>query len=223
MSAMNDYTTLMKKISYSFKDLSLLDVAITHSSFNENSKKFNYERLEFLGDRVLGLIISNEIYQKFKDESEGDLAKRLSYLVCKKTLKKVAGDISLDQYVKLANDLSKSSIESIKANSLEALVAAIFLDSNLEVASKIILKLWKKYLNEDDLPLYDPKSKLQEWCLKNKKRLPTYELIKKIGPDHKPVFTIKVKIDDQSFSTAKGKSKQDAEINAATKLLKKID
>ena len=146
---MNDYSSLMKEISYNFKDLNLLDVAITHSSFNENSKECNYERLEFLGDRVLGLIISNEIFQRFKDASEGELAKRLSYLVCKKTLKKVAGDINLDQYIKSTNDLNRSSMDSIKANSLESIVAAIFLDSNLEIASKVILKLWKKYLTFD--------------------------------------------------------------------------
>tara|TARA_Y100000589_G_C27096913_1_gene606346 strand:+ start:476 stop:1159 length:684 start_codon:yes stop_codon:yes gene_type:complete len=219
---MNDFSKLMKTIDYRFKNLNLLKTAMTHSSFSLDAKKNNFERLEFLGDRVLGLIISEEIFKKFSKETEGELAKRFSFLVCKKTLIDIAANIKINNYVLVSSDVGKNSIKSIAANSLEALIAAIFLDSDFEITSKIVTKLWKKFLNKNSLPPTDPKSKLQEWCLKNKKKLPLYELMKKIGPDHEPIFKIKVVISDKIFTTAIGKNKQDAEIKAANKLLEKI-
>ena len=219
---MNNLKQLMQKIGYEFKDPELLKTALTHSSYSKKSKLKNYERLEFLGDRVLGLVISNKVFKEFKNSSEGDMAKRLSYLVCKKTLNEIAEEINIKNYLNYSEDLKKKSFENIKANSLEALIAAIFLDSDFLNISNIILKLWKKHLKNLNLSYFDPKSKLQEWCLKNKKKLPCYELLKKIGPDHEPTFTIKVIISDKIFTSAKGKNKQDAEVNAANKLLEKI-
>ena len=217
---MSDNISLMKSIKYTFKNISNLDEALTHSSFNKNAKIQNYERLEFLGDRVLGLIIASKLYEQNTDSSEGDLAKKLSFLVCKSTLKKIANEIKLEKFVKYSKKID--SLESIKANSLEALIGAIYLDSNLESTSKVILNLWKKYFDNLNLSNFDPKSQLQEWCLKYKKRLPEYQLIQKIGPDHQPKFKIKVVIDNFTYSLADGNSKQNAEINAAQKLLKKI-
>ena len=219
---MNDYSKLMETIGYRFKNLNLLRIALTHSSFSLDAKKVNFERLEFLGDRVLGLIMSEEIFRKFDKETEGELAKRFSFLVCKKTLIEIASNVKIDNYILVSSDLGIRSLKSITANSLEALIAAIFLDSDFEVTRKIVINLWKKFLKKDSLPPTDPKSKLQEWCLKNKKKLPCYELLKKIGPDHEPTFTIKVIISDKIFTSAKGKNKQDAEVNAANKLLEKI-
>ena len=114
------------------------------------------------------------------------------------------------------------SLDSIKADSLEAIIAAIYLDSNISVTSRVIKKLWKEYLEDINLSTFDPKSRLQEWSLKNKKKLPSYKVLKKSGPDHDPLFTIKVFIDEKICDFADGKSKQDAEINAASKLLKQI-
>ena len=217
---MNDTDSLMKSINYKFKNISNLNQALTHSSYKSSAKIQNYERLEFLGDRVLGLIIASKLYFQNTQSSEGDLAKKLSFLVCKSTLKKIANEIELEKYVKHSKKID--SLESIKANALEALIGAIYLDSNLENTSKIILNLWKNYFDNINLSTFDPKSSLQEWCLKYKKKLPEYKLIEKIGPDHQPIFKIKVFIDNYTYSTANGNSKQDAEVNAAEKLLKKI-
>ena len=217
---MNDINSLMKNIKYSFNDISNLNEALTHSSYDKNAKIQNYERLEFLGDRVLGLIIASKLYMENINSSEGDLAKKLSYLVCKSTLKKVADQIELGKYVKYSNKID--SLDSIKANALEALIGAIYLDSNLRKTSKVILFLWKNCFDNINLAEFDPKSRLQEWCLKYKKKLPEYKLVEKIGPDHQPKFKIKVLIDNFTYSLADGNSKQVAEINAAEKLLKKI-
>ena len=217
---MNDINSLMKNIKYTFNDISNLNEALTHSSYDKNAKIQNYERLEFLGDRVLGLIIASKLYMENINSSEGDLAKKLSYLVCKSTLKKVADRIKLGRYIKYSNKID--SLDSIKANALEALIGAIYLDSNLKKTSKVILYLWKNCFDNINLAEFDPKSRLQEWCLKYKKKLPEYKLVEKIGPDHQPRFKIKVLIDNFTYSLADGNSKQVAEINAAEKLLKKI-
>ena len=217
---MNDINSLMKNIKYTFNDISNLNEALTHSSYDKNAKIQNYERLEFLGDRVLGLIIASKLYMENINSSEGDLAKKLSYLVCKSTLKKVADQIELGRYIKYSNKID--SLDSIKANALEALIGAIYLDSNLKKTSKVILYLWKNCFDNINLAEFDPKSRLQEWCLKYKKKLPEYKLVEKIGPDHQPRFKIKVLIDNFTYSLADGNSKQVAEINAAEKLLKKI-
>ena len=217
---MNDINSLMKNIKYTFNDISNLNEALTHSSYDKNAKIQNYERLEFLGDRVLGLIIASKLYMENINSSEGDLAKKLSYLVCKSTLKKVADRIELGRYIKYSNKID--SLDSIKANALEALIGAIYLDSNLKRTSKVILYLWKNCFDNINLAEFDPKSRLQEWCLKYKKKLPEYKLVEKIGPDHQPRFKIKVLIDNFTYSLADGNSKQVAEINAAEKLLKKI-
>ena len=219
---MTDIKKLMKIIGYNFKDNSLINTALTHSSFSKENKIKNNERLEFLGDRVLGLIISSEIFKKNLSSTEGELAKQQSFLVCKTTLKKVANNIKLREFINCTQSLKKNSLDSIIANTLEALIAAIYLDSNINQTSKIVLKLWKSFLENINLSSFDPKSKLQEWSLKNKKKLPTYEIMNKSGPDHSPTFTIKVILDEKFSSFAKGKSKQDAEIKAANKLLKKI-
>ena len=217
---MNDINSLMKNIKYTFNDISNLNEALTHSSYDKNAKIQNYERLEFLGDRVLGLIIASKLYMENINSSEGDLAKKLSYLVCKSTLKKVADRIELGRYIKYSNKID--SLDSIKANALEALIGAIYLDSNLKKTSKVIIYLWKNCFDNINLAEFDPKSRLQEWCLKYKKKLPEYKLVEKIGPDHQPRFKIKVLIDNLTYSLADGNSKQVAEINAAEKLLKKI-
>ena len=218
---MNELSELQKIIGYNFKDSKLLTEALTHSSFAK--EKENYERLEFLGDRVLGLIISSEIYKRFEKDDEGELAKKLSILVCKDTLKKIANNIYLKNYLKLSNEIKNSSIDSIKANSLEALIAAIYLDSDLNTTTKILIKLWNNEIQEIDLSNHDPKSRLQEWCMKRNNKLPVYSLLKKVGPEHEPEFTIEVRYNENLFASAKGKNKQDAEVNAAKKLLHKIE
>ena len=210
----------MKQLDYEFKAQMLLKTSLTHPSF---SKKNNYERLEFLGDRVLGLIISNEIFNIYSDDSEGNLAKKISFLVCKNTLIKIANKLMLEKYFIISKNIKKTSFDSIKANSLEALIAAIYLDSDFSNIYTVVKKLWKNYIQKINLDYHDPKSKLQEWSLKTNNILPIYEVKKKEGPDHNPIFTVNLKLNGKIHSIGVGKNKQDAEIMAAEKALKEID
>ena len=212
----------LKISNYTFSNYDLLKLALTHS--NKRKKMNNNERLEFLGDRVLGLIIANKIYKKFKFENEGELSKRYSELVSKKTLVKIAEKICLRDHL----IINKTSLKidkitnSMLADSMEALIAAIFLDSNLDSTSKIILSLWNEEIDNQMYPPDNPKSKLQEWCLKRKESLPVYEIINKEGPDHDPLFTVKLEIKNLISTYGKGKSIQVAEINAAENGIKEI-
>ena len=217
---MESLSILMDQLGYQFKDKSLLKTSLTHPSF---SKENNYERLEFLGDRVLGLIISNEIFNIYSDDSEGGLAKKISFLVCKNTLIKIADKLMLEKYFIISKNIKKNSFDSIKANSLEALIAAIYLDSNFSNTYVIVKKLWNNSIKKINLDYHDPKSKLQEWSLKTNNTLPVYEVKKKEGPDHNPIFTVNLKVNGKIYSIGVGKNKQDAEIMAAEKALKEID
>lgn len=216
---MESFTILMDQLGYEFKDESLLKTSLTHPSF---SKKNNYERLEFLGDRVLGLIISDEIFHSYPDDSEGNLAKKISFLVCKNTLIKIADDLRLEKHFIISKNIKENSFDSIKANSLEALIAAIYLDSNFSNTYRIVKKLWNNCIQKINLDYHDPKSKLQEWSLKTNNILPVYEVKKKEGPDHNPIFTVNLKLNGKIRSIGVGKNKQDAEVMAAEKALKEI-
>ena len=217
---MKSLTILMDQLGYEFKDESLLKISLTHPSF---SKKNNYERLEFLGDRVLGLIISDEIFHSYPDDSEGNLAKKISFLVCKNTLIKIADELRLEKHFIISKNIKENSFDSIKANSLEAVIAAIYLDSNFSNTYKIVKKLWNNCIQKINLDYHDPKSKLQEWSLKTNNILPVYEVKKKEGPDHNPIFTVNLKLNGKIYSIGVGKNKQDAEVMAAEKALKEID
>ena len=125
--------------------------------------------------------------------------------------------------MRVSNDIKMKAIDSIKANSLEALIAAVFLDSDFETAQSVVENLWKKEIKNIDLSKYDPKSKLQELCLKKNNKLPEYNFVSKTGPEHEPIFKISVRHSNDLIVTGEGKNKQDAEINAAKLLLKKIE
>ena len=163
----------LSKINYKFKNHNYLDLALTHSSFNEKKNYTNYERLEFLGDRVLGLVIAELVFKKHYKEKEGELSKRFSDLVSKKTLIKIAKRIDLEVMIKTSREYGyKIKVtESMLADSLEALIGAIFLDSDFIMVKDIVQKLWKEVINEQATPPHNPKSYLQEWCLKKKKRI----------------------------------------------------
>ena len=217
---MSNFSKLLESIGYEFRNFKLLETALTHSSYNKNE---NYERLEFLGDRVLGLVISTKIYNNSQTDKEGILAKKLSILVCKETLIKIADNLNILKFLKISKDIKGNSLNSIKANSLEGIIGAIYLDSGYKKTESIINKLWRKQIEGLDLTHHDPKSRLQEWCLKNEKKLPEYDFISKKGPEHEPQFTIRVKYNELLFAIGQGKNKQVAEINAAKNLLKKIE
>ena len=216
-----NYQDLQKKINFKFKDLDLLIQSLTHKSFDT---KNNNEKVEFLGDRVLGLVIAKKLLEIYPDEKEGILDKKFASLVNKKTCLEIAKKINLEKYILTFNPNNKKiKIEDkIISDSCEALIGAIYLDKNLAVAEKVILDLWKNHIKESVITQIDAKTTLQELTLKNFKKLPIYKLISNTGPRHKPLFKIGVKLPNTKYFFGSGKSKKDAEQNAAIECLKSI-
>ncbi len=211
---------LQKKINIKFKDLNYLKKSITHKSFNAEN---NYEKLEFLGDRILGFVISKKLIELFPHEKEGLLDKKLASLVNKNKCLEVAKTIGLDKFILVGNKNKKTKVENkIIADSIEALIAAIYYDKGFEASEKFILTMWKNFINLSDLTIVDSKTKLQEYSLKKYKSLPLYKLISSSGPKHKPKFTMSVRLNDTKFFEGFGDSKKKAEQNAAKKLLDNI-
>ena len=215
------YQDLQKKINIRFKNLDLLIQSLTHKSFD--SKK-NNEKMEFLGDRVLGLVIAKKLLEIYPDEKEGILDKKFAALVNKKTCLVVAKKINLEKFILTFNPNNKKvKIEDkIISDSCEALIGAIHLDKGLTIAEKVILDLWKNQIKDSVVTQVDAKTKLQELSLKNFKKLPTYKLISNTGPRHKPSFKVGVKLPNTKYFFGLGKSKKDAEQNAAIECLKSI-
>ena len=211
-----------KKINYKFKNKSLIDLAFTHSSFKNKINK-NYERLEFLGDRVLSLVISEDLFLKYSNENEGALSKRLSDLVSKQKLLEVANEISIKEMLKI-DQFEKKNLKlkkniSILSDVCEALIGAIYLDSDLENAKKFISKYWKKKISKNILPPQDPKSLLQEVAQKKGLNLPKYILKNKEGPPHNPRFEVEVFLKGIRKFSAIAQTIKIAEINAAKKMV----
>tara|TARA_B100001013_G_scaffold186476_1_gene112510 strand:- start:43 stop:729 length:687 start_codon:yes stop_codon:yes gene_type:complete len=211
-----------KKINYKFKNKSLINLAFTHSSF-KNKKNTNYERLEFLGDRILSLIISEYLFLKYPIEDEGALSKRLSSLVSKKTLLEVANEINIKEMLKIdyseKKNLKLKKNVSILSDVCEALIGAIYLDSDLKNTKNFVFKYWEKKISKNIFPPQDPKSLLQEVAQKNGLDLPKYILKKKEGPSHNPSFEIEVFLKGIKKFSAIAKTIKDAEINAAKKMV----
>ena len=216
-----NYQDLERKIDIKFKNIELLIQSLTHKSFNTNK---NNEKIEFLGDRVLGLVIAKKLLEIYPNEKEGILDKKFASLVNKKTCLEIAKKINLNKFVLIFNPNNKKiKIEDkIISDSCEALIGAVYLDKGLNVAEKVILKLWKNHIKKSVITQIDAKTKLQEISLKNFKKLPTYKLISNTGPSHKPSFKVGVKLSNSKFFISSGKSKKDAEQNAAIECLKSI-
>ena len=213
-----DYHILEKKIKINFKNKGLLIRSLTHKSFD---KEKNNEKIEFLGDRVLGLVIAKKLLEIYPHEKEGILDKKFASLVNKKTCLDVAKDIGLQNYIlTFASKRKKNFIEDkVLADSCEALIGSIYLDKGFNIAEKIILDLWSDHIKKSEITQIDAKTKLQEFSLKRFKKLPIYKLISNTGPRHKPLFKVGVKLIDTKFFLAEGSSKKDAEQNAAIKCL----
>ncbi len=217
-----NYQKLEKKLNLKFKNKNLLIQSLTHKSYN---KIENYEKIEFLGDRVLGLVISQKLLKIYPKENEGVLDKKFASLVNKKTCLEVAKTIELDKFIKTFNPKNKNiKIEDkIISDSCEALLGAIYLDKGLNIVEKVILKLWNNHIEKSSITQIDAKTKLQELALKKFKKLPIYKIISNTGPRHKPIFKVGVKLPNTKFHVSLGKSKKDAEQNAAIECLKNLN
>ena len=206
-------------LKYTFKDKDLLHKALTHKSFSSVS---NNEKLEFLGDRVLGLIISKELLDKYPNEKEGVIDKKYANLVNKKTCAEIAKNLNLKKFLYLG--ASHKNLErfadKIISDCLEAIVGAIFLDGGIKFSERFILKNWETFIDRSVVTLIDPKTKLQEYSLKKFKKLPKYTFFKKTGPQHKPIFKTEVEIPLSKKIVGEGTSKKNAQQNAAAKLIK---
>ena len=217
-----NYQNLEKKINIKFKNNNLLTQSLTHKSFDSNK---NNEKIEFLGDRVLGLVIAKKLLEIYPDEKEGILDKKFASLVNKKTCLEIAKNINLDNFILTLNPNNKKvKIEDkIISDSCEALIGAVYLDRGFNAVEKVILNLWKNHIKKSVITHIDAKTKLQELTLKNFKKLPIYKLISNTGPRHKPLFKVGVKLPNTKYFISTGKSKKDAEQNAALECLKNIN
>ena len=213
------FKDLENLIKYKYNNINFLKKALVHKSYNSNE---NNEKLEFLGDRVLGLIISKKLIQIYPDEKEGIIDKKFANLVNKKTCTEVASSLNLKPYMSLGDSYKgqKKSDEKIISDCIEALIGSIFLDSGLRNAEKFVLLFWKDFLNKSEFTIIDSKTKLQEYTLKKFKILPLYTVYNQSGPQHNPVFKVDVQIPNSKKYSATGNSKKKAQQNAANKLLK---
>lgn len=210
---------LEAKIGYHFNNQELLKRALTHSSTGNP----NYERLEFLGDRVLGLVMAEALFKEFRSESEGGLAKRHTALVQGRTLAVIAAMNDLGDYV-IMSDSERASggaeNENILTDIIEALIAAVYLDGGLEPARQMILSWWGDNIQTLVEAPQDPKTELQEWVQARSLPLPEYEIADKQGPDHAPVFHINLKVEGYPSVEAQGPSRRQAEKTAARIMLR---
>tara|TARA_B100000886_G_C20391028_1_gene478268 strand:+ start:278 stop:943 length:666 start_codon:yes stop_codon:yes gene_type:complete len=216
------FNILEKIIKYNFKKKSLLEKAVTHKSFDNN---INNEKLEFLGDRVLGLTISEILLEKYPDEKEGVIDKKFANLVNKKTCSLIAKKIDLKKFILLGSSHRKldRSSDKITSDCLEAIVGAIYLDGGFKFAKKFIHHFWEEYLLKSNITLIDSKTKLQEFSLKKFKVLPKYIFSKKTGPQHRPLFKTEVQIPNSKKVIGIGSSKKNAQQDAANKLLRLLN
>ena len=216
-----DYRILEKKIKINFKDKDLLIRSLTHKSFDKN---INNEKIEFLGDRVLGLVIAKKLLEIYPDEKEGILDKKYASLVNKKTCLEIGKKIDLQKFILTLNVKTKKNIieDKVIADSCEALIGSIYLDKGFNIVEKLILNLWSDHIRDSIITQIDAKTKLQEYSLKKFKKLPIYKMISNTGPRHKPIFKVAVKLINTKFYFSEGKSKKEAEQNAANECLRNI-
>lgn len=214
-------------LGHRFAKPELLAEALTHrSAARAELHQFGYERLEFLGDRVLGLVIADQLLKSFPDESEGNLARRLSALVRREALDEVAVSLDLAHFLRLAEGEQRAGGRQnagIRADSCEAVIGALYLDGGLAAARKFILAQWKPLLDRAGPALRDPKTQLQEWAQARKLPLPDYRVVEEAGPAHYPLFTIEASVKGEMPARAEAGSKRRAEQDAARKLLARLE
>ena len=216
------FSKLEEIVGHRFKDRHLLERALTHSSTNDD---YNYQRLEFLGDRVLGLVIAHALFDEFREENEGGLAKRHTALVQGRTCAIVGQAHNIGDFIILSDSERDSGghlNENIIADVVEALLAAIYIDGGYEAAKTAVLKLWGNNIRTLEEAPQDPKTELQEWAQARGFDLPKYDIVDKSGPDHAPVFVVKLSIEGVDPITAEGSSRRQAEKTVAHTMLKNL-
>lgn len=208
-------------LEYKFKSPDLLKTALTHSS---TGQKQNYERLEFLGDRVLGLVIASLLFQKFPDEKEGDLAKRLASLVQGRTIANLSARLSLANFILLSDSEAAAggaSNDHILADVFEAVIGAMYLDGGFDPCQKLIENHWADVLYTMKKPPQHPKTEIQEWAQGQSLPLPLYEILEQIGPDHAPIFKVSLTVQGYAPVIGEGRSRAESEKSAAKIFIKK--
>ena len=208
-----------KDINFKLKNKTLLTSALTHKSSNQKS---NNEKLEFLGDRVIGLALSKKLYDLYPDETEGILDKRFASLVNRKTCCDVAWSMNVQNHIIIGNLKKKvtKGDEKILSDCCEAIIGAIYIDRDFETVKNFILKAWKKFIDKTIVTVLDPKTKLQEYSLKKYKKLPLYRVVNSSGPKHNPIYKISVSIIGSKEYIGTGSSKQIAQLDGAAKLIR---
>jgi ribonuclease-3 len=212
---------LEEQTSHTFRDLARLERALTHASARQ-SVGSDYERLEFLGDRVLGLVIAEMLFRAYPTASEGELSLRLNSLVNADTCAAVADEIGLHEFIRTGSDvkgLADKRLKSLRADVVESLIATIYLDGGLEAAQPFIQRYWDARSREINSAQRDPKTELQEWAHQQDGAQPIYSVVERTGPDHDPQFTVKVEVKGFAPATGTGRSKRIAEQEAAVALL----
>ncbi len=216
---MQNQKILENKINIKFKNKKLLSLSLVHKSFDLLN---NNEKLEFLGDRVLGLVISKKLFNLYPHESEGSLDKKFASLVNRKICLKISKILELEKFLILGNTYKKNSKieDKILADACEALIGAIYLDSGFKIVENFILRSWNNEIKKTAKIEIDPKTKLQEYSLKCFKKLPTYKVLSCKGPQHNPSYKVSVKIHDSNFFLESGIPKKLQSIMLQKKLLK---
>jgi ribonuclease-3 len=202
-------------------DIALFERALTHASFGEAQ----YERLEFLGDRVLGLAVAAWLYETFPDEPEGLLSKRLNALVARETCAEVGRELDVGSRIRLgkqAREDGASDSDNVIGDVVEALIGAAYLDAGLEAAEIFVRRAWAERVSTHDKAPQHPKSALQEWAAAQERKPPAYRLAERSGPQHAPTFVVEVEIKGVGTASAEGASKQEAETAAALKLMEQL-
>lgn len=220
-----ELTAFQARIGHVFARPDLLVRAMTHSSISSPSRSDN-QRLEFLGDRVLGLVMAEALMAQDKSASEGQLAPRYNALVRKETCAAVARDIDLGTVLKLGKSEMVTGgrrKDALLGDGMEALIAAVYLDAGFDAAKDMVLRLWGARVADVEADARDPKTALQEWAQARRLQPPSYELMSRSGPDHAPVFLIEAQLDNGARAQASAGNKRHAEQAAAKALLAQME
>lgn len=224
----DSFSEVTVALGLSFNDPDLLEEALTHPSVasGASGKRRNYQRLEWLGDRVLGVIVADQLFHTFRDEEEGPLARRMAALASEVSLARVAREIDLGRYLIMDSGETANRGRENAANladACEALIGALYIDGGLQAARDFVEPRWASLIAEQGAPPKDPKSALQEWAQARGIGLPHYRVVASDGPDHRPTFRISVEIDGHGQARAEGGGKREAESRAAQRLLDQLE